>query len=66
MAFDMAGDVVLYSWARCFTLSKCLSLQVCRYGYVGMGMGYGLVSHPGRGGGDRNTLSRFMLRRKQK
>ena len=58
MAFGVAGDVVLCSWARYFTLSKCLSLQV--YNWV-----MDLCPIQGEVGG-RNILSRFMLRRKQK
>ena len=56
----VAGDVVLCSWARHFTLTVPLSTQVYKWVAANLMLGVtdGLASHPG---GSRNTPSRFML-----
>ena len=56
----LAGDIVLCSWARHFTLTVPLSTQVYkRVPAKCWGKPCdGLASHPG---GSRNTPSRFML-----
>ena len=51
----LAGEIVLCSWARHFTLTVPLSTQV--YKWVPANL---TPSHPG---GSRNTLSRFMLQK---
>ena len=65
----LAGDIVLCSWARHFTLTVPLSTQVykwvpanCRGNLTDCGEVTcdGLASHPG---GSRNTPSRFMLQK---
>ena len=55
MVQALAGDSVLCSWARHFTLEVPLSTQV--YEWVPAPCD-GLASHPG---GSRNIPSRFML-----
>ena len=54
----LAGDIVLCSWARHFTLTVLLSTQ--EYKWVPANPLKGLASHPG---GSINTRSRFMLRK---
>ena len=60
----LAGDIVLCSWARHFTLTVPLSTQVYKWVPANLMLGAkpcdGLASHPG---GSRNTLSRFMLQK---
>ena len=58
----LAGDILLCSWARHFTLTVPLSTQVYKWVPAKM-LGQpcdGLASHPGE---SRNTSSRFMLRK---
>ena len=55
----LAGDIVLCSWARHFTLTVPLSTQVYKWVLASL-MLDGPASHPG---GSRNTLSHFMLRK---
>ena len=59
----LAGDIVLCSWVRLFTLTVSLSIQVYKWVPANLMLGVardGLASHPGR---SRNTPSRFMLRK---
>ena len=59
----LAGDVVLCSWARHFTLTVPLSTQVYKCVPANLMLGVpcdGLASPPG---GSRNTPSRFMLQK---
>ena len=57
---SLAGDIVLCSWARHFTLTVPLSTQVHKWVPANLMLGDGLASHPG---GSRNTPSRFMLQK---
>ena len=57
----LAGDIVLCSWARQFTLTVPLSTQVYKW-LPGKCEMLGVASHPG---GSRNTPSRFMLRKSE-
>ena len=59
----LAGDIVLCSWARHFTLRVPLSTQVYKLVPANLMLAWpcdGLASHPGR---SRNTPSRFMLQK---
>ena len=60
---DLAGDIVLCSWARHLTLAVPLSTQVYKWVPANLMLGQpcdGLASHPG---GSRNIPSCFMLRK---
>ena len=59
----LAGDIVLCSWARNFTLTVPLSTQVYKWVLANLMLGVTLqwTSIPSRG--SRNTLSRSMLRK---
>ena len=59
----LAGDIVLCSWAKHFTLTVPLSTQVYKWVPANSMLGVTLrwTSIPSRG--SRNTLSRFMLRK---
>ena len=59
----LAGDIVLCSWARHFTLTVPLSTQVYKWVPANLMLGVALrwTSIPSRG--SRNTPSRFMLRK---
>ena len=61
----LAGDIVLCSWARHFTLTVPLSTQVYKWVLANLMLGVtrrwtGIPSHPG---GSRNAPSRFMLQK---
>ena len=60
----LAGDIVLCSWARHFTLTLPLSTQVYKWVPANLMLGgnpaMDSASHPG---GSRNTPSRFMLQK---
>ena len=61
----LAGDIVLCSWARHFTLTVPLSTQVYKWVPPNLMLGGNLrwtsILTGGGGGGSRNTSSRFML-----
>ena len=59
----LAGDIVLRSWARHFTLTVPLSTNVCKRVPENLILGVTLrwTNIPSRGEGGRNTPSRFRL-----
>ena len=62
----LAGDIVLCSWARHFTLAVPLSTQVYKWvpGNLMLGDNPAIDEHPIQEGGEgRNTPSRFMLQK---
>ena len=60
----LAGDIVLCSWARHFTLTVPLSTQVYKWVPANLTLGGNPAMdwHPIQGG-SRNTLSRFLLQK---
>ena len=60
----LAGNIVLCSWAKHFTLTVPLSTQVYKWvpanSMLGVTLRWTSISHPG---GSRNTPSRFMLQK---
>ena len=57
----LAGDIVLCSWARHFTITVPLSAQVCKWVPTNLMLGVTLLWTSMHAGASRNTPSRFML-----
>ena len=64
----LAGDIVLCSWARHFTLTVPPSTQVYKWVPANLMLGVTLrwTSIPSRGWGSRNTPSCFMLQKRER